>query len=115
MKATLDLLSGHGLHREAAATGARDALRSTVHHFVNRQTSSGFGLPVDPSHSFDRLADVLITAFEIRRHNPAYRKDGHVHHDHTRDRCSHPRWRGHRRTGRRRHGRSAHLAADSKV
>lgn len=64
VKVILDVLSGYHLHGDAAIDATR-ALRSALHGFVSLETSGGFGLPADIDHSFDRLVDALITAFEI--------------------------------------------------
>jgi hypothetical protein len=58
-------------------------LRSALHRFVSFENSGRFGLPVDIDHSFDRLTDALITAFEINATHTPSRRDGHGHHDHT--------------------------------
>jgi hypothetical protein len=65
VKAILDLLPGYRPHREAAID-ATHALHSAPRLFVSLETRFGFGLPVDIDHSFERLADALITAFEIK-------------------------------------------------
>ena len=64
VKVILDVLSGYHLHGDAAIDATR-ALRSALHGYVSLETSGGFGLPTDIDHSFDRLVDALITAFEI--------------------------------------------------
>ena len=52
-------------------------LRSALHGFVSLETSGGFGLPVNIDHSFDRLVDALITAFEIEATQTTSGGDGH--------------------------------------
>lgn len=82
VKVILDRLSCYRLHSQGAID-ATHVLRSALHRFVSFETCGRFGLPVDIDHSFDRLADALITAFEIKATHTTSRRDGHDHHDHT--------------------------------
>ena len=58
-----DCLAGYDLRTDDAIDAIR-AWRSALHGFVTLETGGGFGLPADIDHSFQRLVQGLIIAFE---------------------------------------------------
>ena len=58
----LGVMAGYGL-TGADAIDATRALRAALHGFVELEAVGGFGLPQDVDRSFERLIEILDTAF----------------------------------------------------